>query len=171
MPRPAKRKPPARRRAAPKPERPYMPGYGLPKGSKGLLAWSWAQQRLTRSHNYWFVSVTPDGAPHAMPIWGVWLDSVFYFSTGRTSRKARNLARDARCVVCNERADEAVIVEGVAEEVTDPATIARLARPYGAKYRPSRLDPELGPIFAVRPRVAFGMFEKRFQTSATRWRF
>ena len=148
-----------------------MPGYGLPKGKKGLLPWSWARQRLTRSHNYWFITTRPDGAPHAMPVWGIWLDSVFYFSTGRRSRKARNLAADARCVVCNELADQAVIVEGIAEEVTDAETIARLSRPYGAKYKPWKLDPELGPIFAVRPQRAFGMFEKRFDATATRWRF
>jgi pyridoxine/pyridoxamine 5'-phosphate oxidase len=53
-----------------------------------------------------------------MPVWGVWADDRFYFSTGRQSRKARNLAANAACVVCAERADEAVIVEGVAEEVS-----------------------------------------------------
>ena len=148
-----------------------MPGYGLPAGKQGLLAFGWARQRLERSHNYWFVTTKPDGAPHAMPVWGVWLDAVFYFSTGRRSRKARNLANDARCIVCNERADEAVIVEGVAKEVKDPKLIARIARPYGAKYKPWKLDPELGPIFAVRPRVAFGMAEKSFDRTATRWRF
>ena len=25
-----------------------MPGYGLPEGEKGLLSWSWAEQRLCR---------------------------------------------------------------------------------------------------------------------------
>jgi hypothetical protein len=30
-----------------------MPGYGLPKGSSGLLPWKWAEQRLKKSHNYW----------------------------------------------------------------------------------------------------------------------
>ena len=28
---------------------PFMPGYGLPEGSKGLLPWSWAEQRLKKS--------------------------------------------------------------------------------------------------------------------------
>ena len=27
------------------------------------------------------------------------------------------------------------------------------------------------PVFAVRPRVAFGLYEKRFMGSATRWKF
>ena len=27
------------------------------------------------------------------------------------------------------------------------------------------------PVLAVRPRVAFGLYEKKFQSSATRWTF
>jgi general stress protein 26 len=135
------------------------------------LPWGWAKQRLEKSHNYWVVTSRPGGAPHAMPVWGIWVDSVFYFSTGRTSRKAKNLAKNKRCVVCNDRADEAVIVEGIAREVKDRKLIERLGVPYHAKYKPWKLDPEMGPVYAVTPRVAFGMFEKKFSTSATRWDF
>ena len=34
---------------APNASRPHMPGYGLPKGTKGLLPWGWAEQRLKKS--------------------------------------------------------------------------------------------------------------------------
>ena len=106
-----------------------------------------------------------------MPVWGVWVDGAFYFSTGGESRKARNLARNRRCIVCNERADQAVIVEGRAGRVTDKNLLARLARPYHVKYKPWKLDSAMGSIYAVRPRVAFGMYEDRFADAATRWRF
>jgi general stress protein 26 len=155
---------------APKPSRPHMPGYGLPKGTKGLLPWDWAEKRLTRSHNYWIVTTKPDGSPHAMVVWGIWVEGRFYFSTGRRSRKARNLAAHPSCIVCSEKAAAAAIVEGTASEVTDAAAIARLGPAYHRKYKPWKLDPEMGPIFEVRPRVAFGMWEKSF-TSATRWTF
>ena len=161
----------ARRDTAPRAGRPHMPGYGLPKTGKGLLPWAWAERRLRRSHNYWLITVRPNGRPHAMPVWGIWADGAFYFSTGRASRKARNLARNRHCVVCSEHADEAVIVEGVATRVTNKKLQAALARPYHAKYKPWKLDPEMGPIYAVRPRVAFGMYEKRFIEAATRWSF
>ena len=75
----------------PKPSRPQMPGYGLPEHSKGLLPWKWAEQRLAKSHNYWISTVRPDGRPHTMVVWGLWLANVFYFSTGRDSRKTHNL--------------------------------------------------------------------------------
>lgn len=147
-----------------------MPGYGLPNGTKGLLPWTWAERRLQRSHNYWLITVRPDRRPHAMVVWGVWVDGRFFFSTGRKSRKARNLSRNPACIVCSEQSAEAAIVEGTAREVNGTALLARVAPFYGRKYKPWTLDPEVGPIFEVRPRVIFGMREKTFK-AATRWTF
>jgi general stress protein 26 len=157
--------------ALPTASRPYMPGYGLPTDEKGLLPWKWAADHLAKSHSYWIATVRPEGRPHAMPVWGIWVDSVFYFSTGRDSRKSKNLTANPHCVVCTADPEDGVIVEGVAEEVTDPARIKKLGVPYHKKYKPWKLDPKLGPVYAVRPRVAFGMWEKKFAEAATRWRF
>ncbi len=115
-----------RKIASPQPARPHMPGYGLPKGTKGLLPWQWAEQRLKKSHNYWIVTVRPDGRPHLMIVWGLWLDGVFYFSTGRQSRKAHNLVANSHCVIANDKAEQAVIVEGVAEEVASVPPAAQV---------------------------------------------
>jgi nitroimidazol reductase NimA-like FMN-containing flavoprotein (pyridoxamine 5'-phosphate oxidase superfamily) len=73
--------------------RPHMPGYGtLPAGEgRGLLPWSWAQERLHRSHDFWLATVSQDGVPHLMPVWAVWLDGQLWFSSANESRKARNL--------------------------------------------------------------------------------
>src|SRR4051812_831318 len=121
-------------RRGPTASRPHMPGYGMPTGSRGLLAWRWAEERLQTSHNYFIVSVTPDAAPHAMPVWGIWVDGRFYFSTGAASRKARNLAANARCVVCTEKAAEAVIVEGTAAPLAGAARLKELQPVYAKKY-------------------------------------
>ncbi len=104
----------SRRDEEPKTSRPFMAGYGVPDSLEGALLWSWAEERIAKSHNYWLTTVTPDGAPHTMLVWGIWLDGAYYFSTSATSRKARNLQHNSNCVVCNENAEEAVIVEGVA---------------------------------------------------------
>src|SRR5580698_11061365 len=63
----------------PKSSRPHMLGYGLPEGNKGLLPWSWAEQRLKKSHNYCITTVKPGSsahstAPHTMVVWGLWQD-------------------------------------------------------------------------------------------------
>jgi hypothetical protein len=156
--------------------RPHAPGYGFPKGTKGLLPWSWAEQRLKKSHNYWMVTVKPDGSPHAMVVWGIWQDARFLFSTGRQSRKARNLAANPNCIVCTEDAHEAVIVEGVAG-LADLAARRRMIPAYERKYDwdlSAMKDDMLSmkePVFAVRPKLLFGLWEKHFQSKSTRWKF
>jgi general stress protein 26 len=97
-----------------------MPGYGLlgPDEGTGLIPWPWAEQRLASSRNYWVVSLWPDGRPHAMPVWGLWHERAFWFSSSKGSRKARNLGADPRCVVTTEDAADPVVMEGSAELVT-----------------------------------------------------
>ena len=163
---------PARQRKSESPcaTRPYMPGYGVPKGRKGILPWSWAEQRLKKSHNYWITTVRPDGSPHTMVIWGLWIDGAFYFSTGQESRKAKNLACNPKCIVCSEDSSEAVVVEGEARRVHDSPDLKFFAR-YEKKYDWDMSEMQKEPIYAVRPRVAFGLYEKKFQNAATRWNF
>jgi len=161
---------------APKASRPHAPSYGLPVGDKGLLPWTWAEQRLKKSHNYWITTVKPDGSPHTMVVWGLWQDGQFLFSTGSKSRKARNLARNKNCVVCTEHAHEAVIVEGVAE-VADVPVRRKFLPKYERKYKfdMSGMKQDIlsmkEPVFAVRPRVVFGLWEKQFVGKSTRWKF
>ena len=147
-----------------------MKGYGVPKSLKEALPWSWAEERLGRSHNYLIITVRPNGAPHAMPVWGVWLDGSFYFSTSATSRKARNLERNRQCVVCTENAAEAVIVEGIAQKLNDKDIPPQAFPDYKAKYG-WELDPKIGAVFAIRPKVVFAMPEKLFPKGVSRWQF
>ena len=147
-----------------------MPGYGLPRGDEGLLPWRWAKQRLETSHNYWISTTRPDGSPHMMVIWGLWMDEVFLFSTGEKSRKGRNLAENPRCVIGTEKAHEAVIVEGVVEITSDPKLRRKFSRQYQKKYNWD-MSSFADPIYLLRPYLAFGLYEKEFQAKATRWQF
>jgi hypothetical protein len=166
----------AKLKGKPKASRPLMPGYGLPEGDKGLLPWSWAEQRLRKSHNYWITTVKTDGSPHTMVVWGLWQDGRLLFSTGSKSRKARNLAQNANCVVCTELANEAVIVEGIAE-IADVAARRKMLPVYERKYSfdmgamKADILSMKEPVFAVRPRVVFGLWEKHFVGKSTRWQF
>jgi len=150
--------------------RPLMPGYGIKEDSDGLLPWKWAIDLLSKARNYFFSTVRPDGRPHVMPIWGVWMDDGFYFSTGKTSVKARNLTKNPECVVCPEGGEEAVILEGRASKVKDSAVLQKFARLYKKKYDFDPLSMN-EPIYQVRPRVVFGQVEKTFPKTATRWTF
>jgi len=172
--------------SGPRATRPLMPGYGLPEGYMNLLRWSWAEQRLKKSHNYWIATIKPGtspdkaspekASPHTMVVWGLWQDGRFLFSTGSQSRKARNLSQNANCVVCTEHAREAVIVEGTAE-IADLRARRKFLPPYERKYKfdMSKMKADIlsmkEPVFAVRPRVVFGLWEKEFIEKSTRWTF
>lgn len=161
----------------PAPSRLHMPGYDLPEGPDELMPWSWAEQRLEGSHNYWLATVRQDGRPHLMIVWGLWHRGVFYFSTGSRSRKARNLESNAHCVIGTEQAHQAMIVEGAAEKVCDVAQLKELLALYQRKYDSdmSAMQEDIlalrEPFFAVRPSVAFGLDEEAVLQNATRWRF
>jgi hypothetical protein len=165
-----------KKQTIPKASRPQASGYGFPKGTKGLLPWSFAEQRLKKSHNYWITTVKPDRSPHTMVVWGLWQDGRFLFSTGSKSRKARNLAKNLHCIVATEQAHEAIIVEGIAE-IADVAARKKFLRVYEKKYKfdmGGMKDDILSmkePVFAVRPLLVFAMWEKHFQSKSTRWKF
>jgi nitroimidazol reductase NimA-like FMN-containing flavoprotein (pyridoxamine 5'-phosphate oxidase superfamily) len=76
------------------------------------LPWGWAEERLASSRNYWIATARAGGSPHAMPVWGVWIDDAVVFGTSARSRKGRNLTRDPRVVVHLESGDEVVVLEG-----------------------------------------------------------
>jgi hypothetical protein len=158
----------------PRASRPNMPGYGIVAANEGegLLPWSWARERLAGARNYFIATTRPDGRPHIMVVWGLWLDDAFVFSTGRESRKGKNLAHNPSCVICPEDAEEAVILEGTAHEVggKDAPFMARFAAEYKAKYGYDVAGME-EPVFRVDPQVVFGQIEKTFTKSATRWTF
>lgn len=105
-------------------------------------------------------------------VWGVWLDGALYFGTDRRSRKARNLATNQGTVIHLESGDDAVILEGVAEEIAGRSVIGRIDAAYLAKYK-MRLTEAPGElvICAVRPHVTLARRERDFPRTATRWRF
>jgi nitroimidazol reductase NimA-like FMN-containing flavoprotein (pyridoxamine 5'-phosphate oxidase superfamily) len=161
-----------RSNSQPKADRPFAPGYGIvgPDDGKGLLPWRWVARQMGPCRTFWVATIHASQArPHVMPVWGVWLGDAFFFSTGRKSRKGQNLAANPACTVTNDDGAEAVIVEGSAEELKDAAMLERVAAAYVKKYK---MDPRsMGePIFVVRPKMVFGLIEKSFPKSATRWR-
>lgn len=94
---------------------------------------------------------------------GVWLDDSFWFSTGSLAR--HNLGANTETTVHLENGDEVVIVEGVAELLTDREPLQRMCDVYNRKYdwtmEPAEsgvtdADGAAGPAFRVTPRKVFG---------------
>ena len=152
--------------------RPHMPGYGIIEVRTGLLTWERVSQQMAQARNYWLTTTRPDGRPHAMPVWGIWLDETFYFGTGRSSVKGRNLARNPAVSVHLESGDDVVILEGVVEEVSDRLLLRHIYDVYGEKYKldmSANAEEDAEPTYALRPTTGFAWLEQDFPNTATRF--
>jgi len=145
------------------------PGYEPPPGQARLLEWSWAERRLREARRYWLATTHADGSAHLRAVWAAWVGGRLAFSTGRVSRKARNLAVEPRCSLAVEAGDDSLVVEGVAAELTDAALIAQADAAYVAKYGSSILVGD-SPVYSVRPVIVIGFREDDPSARATRWR-
>ncbi|MCX6022842.1 MAG: pyridoxamine 5'-phosphate oxidase family protein [Chloroflexi bacterium] len=154
--------------------RPLMvSGYGIDQTpTEGMLPWAAVRDRIAQARNYWVATTQPNGAPHVMPVWGLWLREAFYFSTDPASRKGRNLAVNPRVAVHLESGDDVVILEGTAERLKNDAVPSEFSNAYFEKYqvRLDTNDPSM-PYYRVNLRVALAWLEQDFLQTATRWRF
>jgi hypothetical protein len=158
--------------------RPTMPdGYGLPSTVEGLLSWDEVEHRLRLAQHYWLATVRPDGTPHSVPRWGVWLDGRFYYDGAPTTRHARNLQHNPACTLTLESGAEVVILEGasIATRAAPDDLGTRLAAAF-EKYHPQYAPaPDAwaaeagGGLRVITPKRALAWFD--FPKDCTRFTF
>ncbi|TNM68520.1 pyridoxamine 5'-phosphate oxidase [Streptomyces sp. NP160] len=160
-------------------ERPTMPeGYGLPETTDGVLEWAAVEERLVAAQHYWLATVRPDGRPHVVPRWGVWVDGRFWYDGAPTTVHARNLATNPACTLNLESGAQAVVVEGESRSARADADGlgARLAGAF-VKYHDAGYSPgadawageDGGGLRVLVPRRALAWFS--FPTDCTRFTF
>ncbi|MCU1486006.1 MAG: hypothetical protein JWN67_2752 [Actinomycetia bacterium] len=137
-------------------------------------------------HSCWLATIDDDGSPHVTGVGAQWVDGAFWFETGATTRKGRNLARDPRCTLSLATNEFDLVVEGEAHVVEDPAAVARLAQEWADGGWPCRVDdtgtaltaefsaPSAGPppwkVYRLTPRSATALATVE-PGGATRWTF
>ena len=160
-------------------DRPVLPdGYGLPTIAEGQLTWADVEPRLVDAKHYWLASVRPDGTPHSVPRWGVWLDGKFWYDGAPTTRHTRNVERNPAVTLTLESGTEVVIVEGesVATRADADGLGARLSQAF-TKYAGDNYSPEPdawsgedgGGLRVITPRRAMAWFD--FPKDCTRFTF
>ena len=88
----------------------------------------------------WLATVNEDDSPHVTAVGALWLDGTFWFQTGAGTRKSRNVERDPRCSIAVSVRDADVVFEGDAQRVTDPETVARVAKAWADDGWPAEPD-------------------------------
>jgi hypothetical protein len=100
--------------------------------------WAAAEAALAAAQLSWISTTRADGRPHVTPLVAVWLDGALHVSTGAGEQKALNLAANPHVAVTTgcDRWDGGldVVVEGVAERVTDRDRLSRLADAWATKW-------------------------------------
>lgn len=144
-----------------------------------MLEWDAVEQRLRSAVNYWLATSRPDGRPHVVPRWGVWLDGGFWYDGSPETRHVQNLTAAPDCVLHLESGTEVVIVEGISEIAAPPGLElgTRLSEAMTSKYGDLGYSPEpdswegtdSGGLRVLTPRKALAWFE--FPADMTRFRF
>jgi hypothetical protein len=155
--------------AEPTAERPYIAHaeYGIPKDTKNLVDWSWVVERFSTDMNYWVATSSPDGIPHARPVWGVFVEDAICFGGGPLTKWSKNLEANPHVSLHLENGTEAVIAEGTVDRVTDATDpfLTKIDDAYQVKYK-MRHGP---PVWVLRPDVVLAWSE--FPKTMTRFRF
>jgi hypothetical protein len=122
------------------------------------------------SRTTWLSTINADGSPHVTAVGALWQDGAFWFQTGTSTRKGRNVTRDPRCSVAVSVSGADVVVEGDAARVTEPGALARIAQAWADQGWPAEPDdtgqgitapfnaPSQGPppwnVYRITPRSA-----------------
>ena len=151
----------------------FPAGYGAAGGAETLLPWSFVEERMRAASNYWITTVARNARPHARPIDGVWVDGALCFGGSPETRWVRNLMANPAISVNLSSEAEAIILEGTAEIVTDPAhalaapSMAASKEKYPQYYAGS--ETPFRPFWMLRPTTAYAWTLKGFPRGATRW--
>jgi hypothetical protein len=122
------------------------------------------------SRTTWLSTLNQNGSPHVTAVGALWVDGAFWFQTGTSTRKGRNVTRDPRCSVAVSVPGADVVVEGDAARVTEPSVLARIAKAWADQGWPAEPDesgqgitapfnaPSQGPppwnVYRIAPRSA-----------------
>ncbi len=120
----------------------FPPGYVDNPTSE--VPWDYVAQQLTEAKNYWLCSVYPDGRPHVIPRWAVYVDGKVYYDGSSKTRHARNILENPYISLHLESGDQVVILEGTSQQAERPSPelAQKLAQAYKTKYAVHGYAPE-----------------------------
>ena len=150
--------------------------YGQTDESRSeLQEWGDVAARITAAKNYFLATTTDDGRPHVRPIDGVFVDDTLAFGGSPETRWVRHLQRRPAASASLPDDDNAVVIDGEVEYVTDPgsplakAVLAANVTKYPQYY--SDGDHEFLPFWALHPRLVYAWSLTGFPGKATRFDF
>jgi len=152
----------------PKITRPQLPK-GYVDNPKAMVTWDYVVQRLSEAKNYWLCSVRPDGRPHVIPRWAVFVEGRVYYDGSPETRHALNILMNPNVSLHLESGDEVIIAEGPSAPAGKPEKelAEKIAASYRAKYADQGYAPaadqwDAGGLYVFTPKkvLAWTQFTK-----------
>ena len=150
----------------PKISRPKLPK-GYADNPASYVDWEWVAEQMTESKNYWLSSVRPNGSPHVVPRWGVFIDNKFWYDGSPETRHAQNIMKNPNVSLHLESGNQVVMMEGISKsaEKPTPEFATQLAEAIGRKYgedgyspKPDQWDEGGLYVFTARQCIAWTVF-------------
>jgi len=150
----------------PKVSRPKLPK-GYADNPVSYVNWEWVAEQMTESKNYWFSSVRPDGRPHVVPRWGVFIDNKLFYDGSPETRHTQNILENPNVSLHLESGNQVVMMEGVSKPAEKPTNefAHQLAEAIGNKYGKDGYSPkpdqwDEGGLYVFTPRqcIAWTVF-------------
>ena len=95
--------------------------YGqTPESLDDLMSWDAVVERIAGARNYWLATTSDGGRPHLRPVDGVFVEGALCFGGSPETRWVRYLEARPHVSMSLPDDDQAVILEGTAELVSDP---------------------------------------------------
>lgn len=142
-----------------------MPKITRPKFPKGYVdnpisevPWAYVEEKLTNAKHYWMCSVRPNGHPHVVPRWAVYLDGKIYYDGSPETRHARNIVENPNVTVNLEDGQKAIILEGTSIPAPKPTPefaqrLVAAFRKYAEDgYTPEAAQWDEGGLYVFTPR-------------------
>ena len=131
------------------------------------VSWDYVAQQLIETKHYWMCSVRPNGSPHCVPRWAVYLDGLIYYDGSPETVHARNIAENPHVSLHLESGEKAIILEGKSLPAGKPSVefTQRLSDAFKAKYGADGYSPEpdqwdVGGLYVFSPQqcIAWTVF-------------
>jgi Pyridoxamine 5'-phosphate oxidase len=155
-----------------------LDGYGAP-----LIEWARVKavldSQLTQApgtggphrHTMWLTTINPDGSPHVTALGVASVSGRWYFTSGPATRKSHNLARDPRCTVSVATEPFDLVIEGVAQRITEASELSSVTEAYNRSGWPAEVEgdaltaeysaPSAGPapwhVYRMTPSTVFAL--------------
>lgn len=145
----------------------FPPGYVDQPAEE--LTWEYVAGQLNDARHYWLCSVRPDGRPHCVPRWCVYLDGRIYYDGSPETRHARNIMENPHVSLHLESGERAIILEGTSAPAGKPSPelASSLAAAYRSKYAALGYTPRAdqwdeGGLYVFTPRqcIAWTVFNQ-----------